>query len=146
MRPASLPLGGASSPGAFVGRLAGYMALRRVHVEVCLTSNLQTIPGLQGDLARHPFARMLEEDLSLSLCTDNTLVSGTTLTDEYLKAVLAFDLSLDQLIHLVMSGHSAAFFPHPYRNKLLHMQQVAHHISIVSHHYLAPSLHSALFS
>jgi adenosine deaminase len=40
---------------AYVERLAQFVADKRITIEVCLTSNQQTVPELAGDLASHPF-------------------------------------------------------------------------------------------
>jgi adenosine deaminase len=61
----------------YVRKLVSYMGDRRITVEVCLTSNQQTIPEFRKDLRKHPFARMRREKLSVTLCTDNRLVSRT---------------------------------------------------------------------
>jgi adenosine deaminase len=50
-------------------------------VEVCLTSNLQTAPVLET-VPQHPLRRMIAHSLSLSICTDNRLVSNTTVSRE----------------------------------------------------------------
>ena len=44
---------------AYVTALSEYVAQRRVLIEVCLTSNLQTCPGVT--LATHPLALFLEK-------------------------------------------------------------------------------------
>jgi adenosine deaminase len=67
-------------------------------VEVCLTSNVQT--GAVQTLAEHPLRKFLEAGVRCALCTDNTTVSGTTLVEEYLKAIDLLDLSEDDLRRL----------------------------------------------
>ncbi len=51
---------------------------KRITIEVCLTSNQQTVPELADDLRQHPFAEMRRRRLSTTFCTDNRLVSHTT--------------------------------------------------------------------
>ncbi len=81
----------------------------RIAVEVCLASNLQTkaIP----DFASHPIRRFMEDGLRVTLNTDNRLVSGTTVTNEYRLAVEHYGLSEDEVLALVMNGFKAAFLP-----------------------------------
>jgi adenosine deaminase len=55
-------------PTAFVEGLARYVANRRVCLEVCLTSNRQTMPHLQEDLTKHAFKTMLEHVCCLKTC------------------------------------------------------------------------------
>ncbi|MFO7609582.1 MAG: adenosine deaminase [Candidatus Krumholzibacteriia bacterium] len=82
---------------------------RRIAVEVCLASNLQTkaIP----DFASHPIRRFMQDGLRVTLNTDNRLVSGTTVTNEYRLAVENYGLSEDEVLALVMNGFKAAFLP-----------------------------------
>ena len=89
----------------------------RIAVEVCLASNLQTraVP----DLRSHPIRRYLEEGLRITLNTDNRLVSGTTVTNELELAVDHFDLSAEQIVHLVMNGFKSAFLPLASRVRLM---------------------------
>jgi adenosine deaminase len=108
---------------AYVEKLVRYVAERRITLEVCLTSNLQTLPVLK-DLKRHPFRRMLEERLSVTLCTDNILVSRTTLTDEYMKAIEAFCIKPGVLAHLLVYGFKRSFFPGSYTEKRTYVRQI----------------------
>ncbi len=101
---------------AYVERLAQYIADRRITVEVCLTSNQQTNP-LYRDLADHPFGKMVDRRLSVTICTDNRTVSHTTVTDELFKATSTFDLSMDQLKNLIVYGFKRSFFPGSYDQK-----------------------------
>ena len=58
------------------------IASRRITLEVCPTSNLQTMPELKKSLLNHPLKRMMEDRLSLAVNTDNRTVSNCTLTGE----------------------------------------------------------------
>jgi adenosine deaminase len=81
----------------------------RIPVEICLASNLQTktIPDFQS----HPIRRFMEDGLRVTLNTDNRLVSGTTVTNEYRLAVENYGLSEDEVLGLVMNGFKSAFLP-----------------------------------
>jgi adenosine deaminase len=96
---------------------ARYVAERRITLEVCLTSNQQTIPELRDDLSRHPFKKMRAARCSVTLCTDNRLVSRTTMTDEVEKAVTAFGLEPRALKDVLIYGFKRSFFPGPYPEK-----------------------------
>jgi len=93
---------------------------RRIPVEICLASNLQTkaIPDYQS----HPIRRFMEEGVRVTLNTDNRLVSGTTVTNEYRLAVENYDLSEDEVLGLVMNGFKSAFLP--LRDKVQMIDQV----------------------
>ncbi|MCA8966289.1 MAG: adenosine deaminase family protein [Planctomycetes bacterium] len=102
---------------AYVDRLVQYVAERRITLEVCLTSNQQTIPELRTDLRKHPFKKMRESRCSVTLCTDNRLVSRTTMTDEVEKAVTAFKLEPRGLKDVLTYGFKRSFFPGSYPEK-----------------------------
>ena len=57
--------------------------------------------------------------MNLTLNTDNRLMSGTTLTDEYVYAASKLDFTLDELCTLALNGFEAAFLPWEQRVKLL---------------------------
>lgn len=100
----------------YVDQLVHYIGDRRITLEVCLTSNMQTMPRLKR-LKQHPFGKMLRHRLSATLCTDNRLVSRTTVTDEVMLAVEAFNLDLEQLLDLLIYGFKRSFFAGPYLEK-----------------------------
>ncbi len=96
--------------------LVSFIADRRVTIEVCLSSNMQTAPNLHN-LANHPFRKMIDNRLSCTICTDNRTVSNTTVTDEIFKAVQTFNLTARQLKNIVAYGFKRSFFPHSYKEK-----------------------------
>lgn len=97
--------------------LLTYLRDRRVAVEVCLTSNLQT--KAIRSLDEHPFRRFLEDEVRAPLCTDNRLVSNITLTDEYELAWRHFKLTPREIRKTVLYGFKAAFVPYARRRHLL---------------------------
>jgi adenosine deaminase len=116
---------------AYVDKLVRYVADRRITLEVCLTSNQQTLPELRDDLGKHPFRRMRKERCSVTLCTDNRLVSRTTMTDEVWKAVEAFELEPRALKDVLIYGFKRAFFPGPYNEKRNYVRAVLNHMEDV---------------
>ncbi|MBI4677034.1 MAG: adenosine deaminase family protein [Elusimicrobia bacterium] len=100
----------------FVDELAEYIASQRIGIEVCLTSNLQTNPSINS-IAGHPVRRMIERGLSVSLCTDNRLVSTTTVTRELGLAVTHLKLDHRALRKLVVAGFKGSFFPGNFTEK-----------------------------
>ena len=113
----------ADSPERYVQQLSEYVADRRITLEVCITSNLQTMPQLRRT-ENHPFGRMLREKLSVTLCTDNRLVSRTSVTDELAKACEGFDVSPKELRNLIFHGFKRSFFPGTYREKRTYVRQI----------------------
>jgi adenosine deaminase len=111
-------------PKAYVERLAQYIADKRITIEVCLTSNQQTVPELAGDLRKHPFAEMRKRRLSTTFCTDNRLVSHTTVTGEIARAVEAFGLTPREVRDILIYGFKRSFFPGTYLEKRQYVRQV----------------------
>ncbi len=107
----------------YVQRLAEYIASRRITIEVCLTSNMQTLPNLLS-ASDHSLRRMLDHNLSISICTDNRLVSDTTVSDELARVVKAFDVSARQLRNMIIAGFKGSFFPGSYIEKRAYVRKV----------------------
>ncbi len=111
------------NPQKYVRDLIEYIAHRRVTLEVCITSNLQTMPQLRR-AADHPFGRMLRDRLSVALCTDNRLVSRTTVTRELAQACTAFSMTPAELRTVAIYGFKRCFFPGTYREKRAYVRRV----------------------
>ena len=108
---------------AYIRRLANYIAENRTTIEVCIASNLQTAPDLNSP-KDHSLGRMLDEKLSVSFCTDNRLVSHTTVTDEIRLAVDNFDISPAQLKNIIIYGFKRSFSYRPYGPKREYVREV----------------------
>jgi adenosine deaminase len=96
--------------------LTEYCNDHRVPLEICLTSNVQTRAA--RSYATHPFREYFRRGLNVVLNTDNRLMSGTTLTDEYLHAAHSLDFTFDELATVAMNGFESAFIPYPERVRL----------------------------
>jgi adenosine deaminase len=125
---------------AYTANLAQYIADRRITLEVCVTSNLQTMPHLrETDLSKHNLRHMLDARLSVSLCTDNRLVSSTTVTKEILLAIRHFGITSKMLKHVVIYGFKRSFFPETYLEKRRYVRQIIDYYEQIEarHHVLA---------
>lgn len=100
----------------YVKNLANYIADRRITVEVCLTSNMQTNPRF-ADIKKHSLALMLEHGLSVTFCTDNRLVSNTTVCKELRLALDNFAISPDRFKDIVIYGFKRSFRSGSYADK-----------------------------
>lgn len=107
----------------YVEDLSQYIADRRITIEVCLTSNMQTNPSI-GRIENHSFRKMLQRGLSTTICTDNRTVSKTTVTAEILKAISAFGLNRSNLKNILIYGFKRSFFPGTYMSKRAYVRQV----------------------
>ncbi|NCC50971.1 MAG: adenosine deaminase family protein [Spartobacteria bacterium] len=109
-------------PNAFVKLLVEYIASQRIAIEVCPTSNLQTIPAMK-DIANHPLRTMLDHNLSVCICTDNRLVSSTTVTDELMKVIDSLQVTPRELRNLVLAGFKGSFYPGSYNAKRAYVRK-----------------------
>jgi adenosine deaminase len=89
--------------------LLEYVNDHRIPIEVCLTSNVQTRAA--EDFASHPLRRYFDEGLLVSLHTDNRLMSGTSMTEEYLRAAEHLGFTRAELTRLILNGFGSAFLP-----------------------------------
>jgi adenosine deaminase len=71
------------------------------------------------DYASHPVRAYLERGMRVTLNTDNRLMSGTTLTDEYAHAATEIGFDFQQLCTLARNGFENAFLPESERRALL---------------------------
>jgi len=111
-------------PKAYVEGLAQFIADKRITIEVCLTSNQQTVPELAKDLKKHPFAEMRKRRLSTTFCTDNRLVSNTDVATEIVRAVEAFALTEREVRDILIYGFKRSFFPGTYMEKRTYVREV----------------------
>jgi adenosine deaminase len=114
---------GIGDPQRYVSDLAQYIADRRTTIEICLTSNVQTNPDLHG-LAGHPAKKMLGQEISITFCTDNRLVSNTTITKELMLAVTEMGLTAKQLRDSTFNGFKRSFMPSTYLEKRDYVRRV----------------------
>lgn len=112
-----------TDPARYVTQLVEYIANQRITVEVCPTSNLQTLPAIRS-IAEHPVRHMIEHDLSVSICTDNRLVSHTTVADELDLLVRELPISRKQFRNIIIAGFKGSFYPGPYSEKRAFVRQV----------------------
>jgi adenosine deaminase len=81
----------------------------RIPVEACLTSNVQTRAA--ASLEEHPLRLYYEQGLIVTLNTDNRLMSGTSVTDEFMHAHESFGFGWDELCEIALMGFQSAFLP-----------------------------------
>ncbi len=96
---------GQTVPGP--GSLTRWMLERRVPLEICLSSNLQTKACVS--LESHPFETFRQAGLAVTLNTDNRLVSATTLSRELALARQTWNLGDSDLLRLQQTALEAAF-------------------------------------
>ncbi|MFQ5766563.1 MAG: adenosine deaminase [Acidobacteriota bacterium] len=95
--------------------LLGQLAMLRIPLDVCLTSNCRT--GAVLSLAEHPLPRLLKAGVLVSLGTDDPALFRTTLSLEYVRAA---SLGLDRatLGGLACQAAAGSLLPQAGRRKL----------------------------
>lgn len=107
----------------YIQALSQYIADRRITLEICLTSNMQTIPDIK-DISNHTFKKMQEAKLSTTIATDNRLMSNTTVTKELNLAIKYLNLDEKTLKNIIIYGFKRSFFPGTYLEKRKYVRQV----------------------
>ena len=92
-----------------LGKLASYVRDRRIPLELCPSSNVQT--GAAPSIAEHPIGLLRELGFRVTLNTDNRLMSGTSMTKEMQLCCEAFGWTLDDLQWLTVNAMKSAFIP-----------------------------------
>ncbi len=100
-----------------LGRLAGWVRDRRIALEMCPTSNLQT--GAATSIAEHPITELKDLGFRVTVNTDNRLVSGTTMTRELSLLVQEAGWSVEDLRTVTVNALKSAFVPFDERRALI---------------------------
>ncbi len=96
-----------------MGYLAQYILDKRLPLEICLTSNVDT--GAVRSIEKHPFGMYHRYRFRVTLNTDNRLMSNTTLSKEFSLAHELFRLPLSELEKLTINAMKSAFIPYKKR-------------------------------
>jgi adenosine deaminase len=101
-----------------MGSLAHYIKDRRLPIEMCLSSNVDT--GVAQNYATHPFNVFYKNNFRVFLNVDNRLMSNTTITKEYALAVEHYGLNLRDLEKLTINAMKSSFLHHNERIKIIY--------------------------
>ncbi len=96
--------------------LLAYVRDRRIALEVCPTSNVQT--RVSESFAQHQLKALRAAGVVVTINTDNRLMSGVTLTEEYARCAEHLGFSMMELADLSLAAFEASFLPWPERVKL----------------------------
>ncbi|MFP4425866.1 MAG: adenosine deaminase family protein [Alkalispirochaetaceae bacterium] len=118
----------------YINNLVQFIADNRTTIEVCLTSNMQTAPDL-NTVSDHSLGKMLEQNLSITFCTDNRLVSHTTVTKEIELALENFEINPKQLKNIIVYGFKRSFSYKPYPEKRKYVRQVINYYESLEKQY-----------
>jgi adenosine deaminase len=102
---------------AELGRLASYVRDKRVPLEMCPSSNVQT--GAAASIAEHPIGLLARLRFRVTVNTDNRLMSGTSMSRELALLAEAFDYDLDDFQWFAVNAMKSAFIPFDERLELI---------------------------
>ncbi|MFE6616515.1 MULTISPECIES: adenosine deaminase [unclassified Amycolatopsis] len=90
-----------------LGRLAAYVRDRRIPLEICPTSNVQT--GAARSIGEHPFGLLARLRFRVTVNTDNRLMSGCSMTSEFAALSDAFGYGVADLEWFTINAMKSAF-------------------------------------
>ena len=100
-----------------LGRLASYVRDKRIPLEMCPRSNVQT--GAATSIAEHPIGVLKDLGFRVTVNTDNRLMSDTSMTEEMLGLVEAFGYTLADLRWFTINAMKSAFLPFDERLEII---------------------------
>ncbi len=100
-----------------LGRLAAFVRDRRVPLEMCPTSNVHS--GAVASVAEHPIDLLRRLRFRVTVNTDNRLMSGVSLSSEFMALAETFGLSLDEMEWLTINAIKSAFEPFDGRLRII---------------------------
>jgi adenosine deaminase len=104
-------------PDGSLGRLAQYVRDKRIPLEMCPSSNVQT--GAAKSIAEHPLGELRRRHFRVTVNTDNRLMSGTWMSRELALLVDAFGYGWADLQWFTINAMKSAFIPFDERLELI---------------------------
>ncbi|MFI7425752.1 adenosine deaminase [Micromonospora sp. NPDC049836] len=92
-----------------LGRLAAYVRDKRIPLELCPSSNVQT--GAAASIVEHPIGLLRDLRFRVTVNTDNRLMSGTSMSREMALLVEAFGYGWKELQWFTINAMKSAFIP-----------------------------------
>jgi adenosine deaminase len=109
-----------SSGNATLGGLAAYVRDRRIPLELCPSSNVQT--GASESIATHPIGLLRRLGFRVTVNTDNRLMSGTSMSHEMELISEAFGWGLKDMEWLTINAMKSAFISFDERLEIINNQ------------------------
>lgn len=100
-----------------LGPLASYVRDRRIPLELCPTSNLQT--GAAKTYSEHPIGILAKLRFRVTLNTDNRLMSRTSMSNEMSECVKSFGWKFTDLQRVTVNALKSSFIPFEERLEII---------------------------
>ncbi|MFG1897481.1 adenosine deaminase [Micromonospora zamorensis] len=104
-------------PDGTLGRLAAYVRDKRIPLELCPSSNVQT--GAVASIADHPIGLLRDLRFRATVNTDNRLMSGTSMSREMSLLVETFGYGWKELQWFTINAMKSAFIPFDERLRII---------------------------
>ncbi len=101
-----------------LGQLATYIRDKRIPLEVCPSSNVDT--GAVPTLAEHPIRHFLDQKFRVTVNTDNRLMSAITLSEEFQRLSATLGLTLADVERLSINAMKSAFLGYDERVAIIY--------------------------
>ncbi|MEU5904308.1 adenosine deaminase [Micromonospora sp. NPDC047467] len=100
-----------------LGRLAAYVRDKRIPLELCPSSNVQT--GAVDSIADHPIGLLRDLRFRVTVNTDNRLMSGTSMSREMFLLTETFGYGWRELQWFTINAMKSAFIPFDERLRII---------------------------
>ncbi|MBK1789330.1 adenosine deaminase [Prauserella cavernicola] len=100
-----------------LGRLAAYVRDRRIPLEICPSSNVQT--GAADSIAEHPIGLLAKLRFRITVNTDNRLMSGCSMSSEFAALSEAFGFGWADVQWFTINAMKSAFIDFDQRLDLI---------------------------
>ncbi|MGI5525416.1 adenosine deaminase [Micromonospora sp. CA-259024] len=105
------------APDGALGRLAAYVRDKRIPLELCPSSNVQT--GAVASIADHPIGLLRDLRFRVTVNTDNRLMSGTSMSREMWLLAETFGYGWKELQWFTINAMKSAFIPFDERLRII---------------------------
>ncbi|MDL9937159.1 adenosine deaminase [Gordonia sp. ABSL1-1] len=105
--PEGVDLAASSFAGAELGEIANIVRDKRIPLELCPSSNVQT--GAVASIAEHPFNVLARLRFRVTVNTDNRLMSNTTMSKEFLTLADQFGYGWADFERFTVNAMKSAF-------------------------------------
>ena len=99
------------------GALLNYINDHRIPLEICISSNVQT--KACESFKTHPIRFYYDYGIRTPICTDNRLVTNTTVTDEMYLLVEHYGFDIDDIRKIIIHGYKSGFMPFRKKREVL---------------------------
>lgn len=96
--------------------LINYLIENNITIDVCPTSNICL--GVYNDISEHPLPELVKKGVKVTINSDDPPMFNTTLTNEYLTIVKAFNYTMNDLYNFNLNALNAAILSNKEKDEL----------------------------